>query len=243
MTSEQARAILELYHHGVEPTDEEREALAIVEEDRELAQWYEQEQTFDQAVREKLAELTPPAHLLEDLQALKHRQTSQAFSIRRALALAAIFTLLAIVAFGFLRPPSTGKYSLSDFRQDMVRLVDKLEPGSVNPGAWPDIQASLRSQSAPLPVGLERLLGETEPIGCRVEVWNDREVSMICFQTPDDEMLHLFVVMRDVLSERDVNQMQKLVKEGGYPTRCWEKGGQLYLLVGGGPEVAVPGFG
>lgn len=61
----------------LDPEDPEiGELLMLVEEDLELAEWFAQEQVFDQAFAEKLQEITPPAGLDERIiAAIEKRQS------------------------------------------------------------------------------------------------------------------------------------------------------------------------
>ncbi|WP_269540382.1 hypothetical protein [Cerasicoccus fimbriatus] len=61
----------------LDPEDPEiGELLMLVEEDLELAEWFAQEQVFDQAFAEKLQEITPPADLDERIIAAMEKTQS-----------------------------------------------------------------------------------------------------------------------------------------------------------------------
>ncbi|MGE9294411.1 MAG: hypothetical protein ACQKBW_12415 [Puniceicoccales bacterium] len=72
MDRTEAKAILSAYRADMPDIDEAvfAEALAMAEQDPELAQWFEDEQNFDEIFAGKLADVQPPADLKDKLLAL-----------------------------------------------------------------------------------------------------------------------------------------------------------------------------
>ena len=97
MTEQQARVILQSYRPGSDDPDDPQfaEALRETERNPELAEWLKEEQTFDCAVADKLAEVPEPLGLKTRILAL-HQQPERKSS---SWSLAAILAVVAAVLF------------------------------------------------------------------------------------------------------------------------------------------------
>ena len=83
-------------------------------------------------------------------------------------------------------------------------------------------------------------VGSGKGMGCAVVEWGECKVSLICFRTADNQVVHLFVAKR---CDIDCDDLETLiaadVEARGLHTAGWADGKSLYLMVGGDPSVQV----
>src|SRR5882724_4265510 len=125
MDKEQAKEILLRYRPGRDDTVDPQvaEALALLDQDPELAVWFERQHRVDDAIRARLREMPVPAGLKERILA-EQKIVRPEFGWRRTLlaAAAGVALLTALVEWIMLRPASMDT-KFSAYREQMVRTV------------------------------------------------------------------------------------------------------------------------
>src|SRR5438132_13765919 len=96
MDSSEAKEILSLYREGIDDSDPQfAEALAQAEHDPELSDWLRQQGESYRAVRNKLRETEPPAHLRDKILRERPIPFPRAKPAARILQLAAAIAIFA----------------------------------------------------------------------------------------------------------------------------------------------------
>ena len=232
MNSDEAKQILLLYRPGTADADDPAvaEAIACAREDAELAAWFEQHQAFQKAMRAKFRQVKAPEHL-------KFELLTQTKIIRPAVwwwqrpawlaAAAAIALLLGYLAF-WQRPYIPDHFV--DYRKMMVAKAESLYDMDWHTSDMDKLRQRFAEKRAPsdyhLPAGLQnaQLLG-----GLKV-AWRTHPISMICFRTPDNTNVWLFVTDRSALKDAPQGR-RKFDKVDRLLTASWTEGDRFYVLV------------
>ena len=79
-------------------------------------------------------------------------------------------------------------------------------------------------------------------MGCREIDWNGTKVSLICFHQENGDVVHLFVVETEGMSEVEMDKLGILDRRNGLETQGWRDEKYAYLYVGSSPEVSLAGL-
>lgn len=222
MNSEEAKFILQAYRPDTEDDRDPRfvEALELLKQDPELAQWFEEQHRFDQAIRAKLTEVPVPRDLRSRILAGRSLVRPKAFYQRPALlALAASIVLLLSVAslVWFQETEPNAEVAWEQGMIDFLASDFRLEFPATDLNEIRDWLAAktLASQSQ-LPARLEN----SPPIGCRTLQWNDREVALICFRA-NQHVVHVFMMNRSDWPQLETPGRPRMDSMDGWATACW----------------------
>jgi hypothetical protein len=251
MNRDEAKSILLLYRPEADAVDPQvAEALALAKQDAELARWFEQLSAARSMVRAQFRQIEPPAGLKEQIvseQAVRSKTKSRRDMVVGAVAVAAI-----VVAFIFMGHSwsNRDKYenvpnTFANYQERMMVIAKAGYYMDLNSGDFAKIQAYLAEKRAPSDYTLPPGLRQTKAIGCAVQHWDDRNVSMICFSTgkspapnqPSD--LWLFVVDRSSVKQSPTATSPQFSKVGEIITATWTQGDKLYLLGTAGDEETI----
>jgi hypothetical protein len=233
MEKDRAQSILSVYRPGNQDEADPffAEARAELARNPELARWFEEEQAFDRAISEKLADLVAPfglkTRILANATPVATRQWS--WTARFALAAAALFLLAQIIGLWHTQFQKTR--TLAHYQQEMVSFVKLNPPLEVESHDLAKMQAWLGQENAPSKVDLPLRLAALQPVGCRVLWFRDHKVALLCFQRGGDNLAHLFVIDRAALPKLKPGAKPVFAGEGEWMTASWAKEDHAYMLV------------
>ncbi len=236
MTMPEAKQVLLLHRPWLRelPDSETAEALALVEREALLRQWWDDHLACQQALRAKLREVPAPARLRESILA-ERKVLRPAFWQRPLvwLAAAAACVLLIGIAALMLQPRPPDRFA--DFRSRMVRSALRQYSMDIVTNDMQQVRQFMAARGAPadyaLPAGLERL----SLTGGAALKWRSTPVAMVCFDRGNQEMLYLFVMDRSMVMDAPP-QTPQIEKVNKLMTVSWSAGDRTYVLAG--PEEA-----
>ena len=233
MEKDRVQSILSVYRPGDQDEADPffAEAKAELARDPELARWFEQEQAFDRAISEKLADLVAPfglkTRILASATPVATRQWS--WTARLSLAAAALILLAQIV--GLWHTQSQKTRTLAHYQQEMVSFIKLDPPLEVESHDLAKMQTWLGQENAPSRMNLPPRLAALQPVGCRVLWFRDHKVTLLCFQRGGDNLAHLFVIDRAALPKLKPGAKPVFAGEGEWMTASWAKEDHAYMLV------------
>jgi hypothetical protein len=244
MNRDEAKEILRLHRPQATVTDDPQlaEALALAKSDPKLSQWLATHLSHQESVRAAFRQIAPPAGLKEQIiseEIARRRRLVR----RRATAWAALAALILFAGLGiFLFSRPAGENDFVNYRARMVRVALTGYAMDLETNDMTQIRAYLARQNAPaeykLPAGLEKV----SLIGCAVEKWHGKPVTMICFKTGqqvargEQNDLWVFVADRTALKNVPVSSEPALAKVNRLATAAWTDGKRIYLLGVAGDE-------
>ncbi|MBI4664742.1 MAG: hypothetical protein HY735_38630 [Verrucomicrobia bacterium] len=241
MNIDEAKFILQAYRPGGQDAGDPQfaEALQQVQKDPALAQWFSEEQHLDAAIAAKLGRSLPPPHLRASILAgRKILEPIPWWNRRVVTAVAASAALLFALTALWMRTGQTP--SLAAFRKDMGQVLSshayalELQTPDVE-----QIQRWLKTNRGHgdfvLPAGMKGFPG----FGCHVRDWNGKRVSMICFRSKGDGIVHLFVINRLDLRNAPPPGPPQFAAAGEWMTASWTQGDKTYVLAGGMDRSAM----
>ena len=235
MNREEAKYLLHAYRVGGQDASDPqfREALELLKQDPELAQWFAEDQAIHRRLADKFSKLPVPGDLKTQL--LATRKIMQPVPwwkkpMRLAAAAAAIALLVCSLAVWF---SVAGREKFADFRSFAATMaatkMERLDFTSQDPREVKQWLANRGDTPADfvIPAGLNG----RPSIGCCVMNWHGQKVSMVCFEMENRKVAHLFVVDRARL--RNVPSMaQALTAGNGINTVAWSDRKNVYVLAG-----------
>jgi hypothetical protein len=242
MTNQLAKEILLRFRPGTtDATDPEfAEALDQAKRDPELGRWFEQQQAFHIAIRDRLRHLPVPTALKEDILAGCRPAATLVWWQQpafQALAAAAAIVLLVGVGRLWLQPREDRNFAA--FQNRVVRNAQRGYVMDITTTNLGEIRQFLAKQGAHadyvLPAPLEKLPGD----GGAVLRWNDKMVSMVCFDLGNHNELFLFVASRSDLPDAPSASEPQFTQIGRLTAASWSAGDRTYVLAGPGDEQFV----
>jgi hypothetical protein len=242
--NEPAKLILSAYRpHGQDADDPTfADALAAAGQDATLADWLREQQEFDRAIADRLAQVAPPPGLRERIIAgAKVSRTREWWQWPQVWAVAAMFLIL--VVFGErLAPPHHRE--LADWQTHALGVLDELEAGRTgfNKSAKnsAELTAWLREHAAPTPAVPSKLTA-TETWGCKTWTWQGRQVSLMCFKA-GEKGVHLFTTDRAGLADSPPEGKPEFARHGEWVVASWSQGDKTHMLAGLEGEAMLRGF-
>lgn len=235
MTHDQVKDALRLQRAGcVDTSDAEvAEALRLVAAEPGLRAWWEEQQQFDRGVRAALEGLPVPEGLEAAILAGRTPARVVRFPDRRrwlwmgaAAAAAVVISMVGSVLWG--RGTRTSEWDT--FRNRMARAALREYRMTLTTNDLGVIQGYLAQAGAPaayeLPVGVKGLPG----LGCGVVRWQDRPVSMVCFDLGRKRILWLFVAEQASVRGAPVSNETRSERWGQLATTAWSDGRHVYLM-------------
>jgi hypothetical protein len=248
MNRDEAKHILLLYRPGPADGDDPQiiEALALAQQDMELARWFGEHCARQEILCAKFRQISAPAGLKEQIisEQLAREKAAVWQRNRALLATAAIVALLVLATF-WLRPVASAGDTLAVYRSRMIGAALRGYVMDLTTSDPAQIRAYLKQNHAPADYGLPAPLQKLALTGCAIESWQGAKVSMICFRTgkplPPGEQsdLWLFVVDRTSVKNAPLAGPPQLAKIHQLMTAMWSQGDKLYLLGTAGDEQTV----
>jgi hypothetical protein len=256
MNRDEAQNILLLYRPGTADSDDPQviEALALAQQDVELARWFGEHCAQQEILRAKLRQIPVPAGLKEQIISEQAALTGIAARRRNVLAgvlaVAAIVVSLLVVSRTLIpRGAGTKDYNtLANYQGQMIGIASSAYRMDYSTNDLTQIRAYLAKNGAPAEYTVPAPLEKTATTGCAIESWGNARVSMICFRTgkalppnqPGD--LWLFVVDRTSVKNAPSAGPPQLARIHQLMTATWTQGDKLYLLGTEGDEQSVRRF-
>jgi hypothetical protein len=218
------------------------EALSMLENDAELAEWFEHQLAFDRQVKEALRDAPEPVGLKDSvLQGYRNSKRNKVIRyVRWATAVAAVLLLGVGGFWSYASNYNNKMHEYATFREGMSHyiagsyfILDFLDTDLGKIGHW------LEKKNSPMYESIPALLAEKEPLGCKKMAWRGQDVSLICFHREDGKIIHMFVAERSGLSEEAFANLDEVLISHDLETGGWVTDTHVYLLTGSEPGVTI----
>jgi hypothetical protein len=231
MNNDEAKFILGVYRSDGRDAGDPTfaESLAQAARDPALRAWLQREQSWDEALSAKLAEVPVPD--LRKLILAGGRASRRRRAWGRSAAWLAVAAAVAVLigAIGRIRSRPAGEppVDLAAFaRHDLA--ADAAEHLGAVP-ALASLQRHLADPSTRLSAGLDIDLAALRRGGCRVVKVSGLDVYEVCFER--DGQFHLYIApLADFESARP-GAAPELVTQGGLASAMWADGRYVYVAV------------
>lgn len=239
MTSDEAKFILSAAQlDELDASDTETaEAIALTQRDPELKAWYEDLRQFDDAVRQQLLTVEPPAELQSEILA-GIRVTRQRIWRRRpilsSLLGVAAAAMICVVGWLLLSTSSTG--DADDLRLAMlseIESLDRLDHVSDDPR---ELTEWLNRNHVPVEFNIPDQAGDRKLAGCKILSWRRSRATLICFESAADRGaagFHLVVVEAKTMSDLADGEL-RLLPDDDWSTAAWREGDLVYFIAARG---------
>jgi hypothetical protein len=237
MDREQAKEILLGYQPGSDDAVDARitEALRLVENDAELALWFEQQQHADAMIRRGLREMPVPSDLKERI--LAGRKVVRVdFGWRRVVLVAAAAAIIVLGFVGYWMFRQTSRYGLGTYRLTMVRYVTGPYPMVAQAKSFDELRQVLAQKGWPTDFIVPDALQNATVVGGGALEWNGRKVDLACLRE-SGRGLWLFVVDNAALPNAPSSTTPRIQMVDAVPTAVWSQDGKTYLFAAQGDEA------
>jgi anti-sigma factor RsiW len=236
MHRDEAKYLLSAYRpDGQDAADPQfHDALELLKIDPELARWFAEERALDRALAAKFAAFPVPPQLKHQLLAARKVVRPAAPWWQRPgwiTAAAAALTLLLIVLA--LSWPSTQRTELADLGAYLGAVAAGRAGGLEMIRDLPAVRQWLGEHGAPADFVLPAGLASLPSLGCRVLEWNGHPVAFVCFELPNQERVHLFVLDRQAVPGARSNSAPGVATlRDGIQALWWADTRRVYVLAG-----------
>lgn len=237
MNTHDAKRILTDYRPGrSENSREVTEALALVERDPELNEWFSGQQRFHANVKKSLRTIEVPADLKTRILSGKKVVPLWRKTIPLYAAAAAAIILIGVATMWFQR--SDEQITFAGYQDRMVGFAlreYRMDVLSEDPQV---IRNFLRKQGAPADFQLPRGLAQLPVMGGARLSWQGAPVSMVCYKLKDKEIAYLFVTEETASkTEAALSAVPTFGTTKGLQTATWKQGANVFFLAAPlGPE-------
>lgn len=239
MTKLEAQKVLELFRpSGQQPDDPLlRQALEMTRTDADLRAWFEQHLRTEQAIRDKFRAIPVPDSLKQRLLEQKKIVRPQfVWGTAQWLKLAACLVVLVGLVFALSRF-ELERPQFAQFESRMVRSALREYKMELLTGDMGQLRHWMEARQAPADFDVPKGLAGLKLTGGGVLHWHDHPVSMACFDRGDKQMLFLFVLDKNAVSDPPSALESEKVKS--LATVSWTEGANTYLLAGPGDAQAL----
>lgn len=239
MDSQQAKEILLSYRPGVDDAKNPAIVAALhqLEQDPELANWFQQVQETDQAIRHRLREMPVPLDLKQRILAeQKIARPDFGWQRRiRIIAVAAAIILVGVLStWMFFRSSRNG---LNAYRADMVRYVStSYNDRFIKATSFDELRQVLAARQWPTDFVVPDQLQSVTVVGGGAVEWKGHKVALACMKE-GRHGLWLFVIEKSALSDAPRTETPRVEPVDGTPTAAWSQGGNAYLFTVQGDEA------
>ncbi|MDF7823259.1 hypothetical protein P4B35_04490 [Pontiellaceae bacterium B12227] len=242
-TNKAFEEILSAYRTGDEEryADDFAESFQALETDRELENWFKDDQAFDDEFRAALNAFKVPE--MKPVEAPKAEIKRFPFLKLAAAALfAGVLGGIGVSQYGAAQQRKTTAL-VDDMRQSMAAFAAssfELDTMNNDLNVLRDLIVSKGGTEAP---DLETIFANGLPMGCKVVDWDGRKVSLYCFGNAAGQVVHAFVVPTEELNgPRAAAALQAVVEFSKRDTGGFVAGDYAYLLVSSMPGVDIKPF-
>lgn len=244
MNRDEARIVLQAYRAEADSADRLRdpilaEALKLLDNDPELARWFEQEQAFDARISAALKQAAPPGELRQRILARAHRRWWNRSLHPAELALAASVVLVAALAGMWLQGRG----------EEFARLRDRVIEQSWNGRRHVDLEtpnlAEIRRFIAAHHLRsdfhLPPELSAMQVRGCTLLEIERHKVPFICFGD-GARHVHLAIIDEKLFPGSEVTSSPDFAQWNKWSTATWSNDGTTFVLAGMRPVEFVKRF-
>jgi hypothetical protein len=234
MTPQELKDLLAVYRPGTADDQDPLfdQARAHLAADPELRAWFERQQAFDTAVRERLRAVPVPKGLLGRLLSTPGPVPARpvAFPRRQWLALAAS---LAVALGGVALWRQRSSRPASPFDAYCGQLVEwlavfpKLEFESER---LSEVTAWLAANGGPARLDVPAALQQFPTLGCRRVEHAGRTASLVCFMV-DGEVVHVFSLAGPSLEGGPIGDAPRFAGHGAYTRADWSRDRVTYVIL------------
>ena len=177
-----ARKFLLLHRPGtMDAQDSEiAQALRLLQDDRELATWFEDHCGAYLAIRSKLKQIEVPPNLKRDILIGATAPAPSESRRRLRLVLGAITILLSALALWFWFRPNPSTRNYAEFEDQMVRQVQRGYAMSLASTNVADIHQYLSTRHWPADFQLTEAMQDLPITGCAALRWRNVKVTLLC---------------------------------------------------------------
>lgn len=270
MDRDEAKKILELCRPGVAEDLQDpglKAALALLETDPELADWFEAQQSVDARISGSLNTIEAPADLKDTILAgmrLHEANRNASYDLEETISfpqpsakdgrswwrspwtgMAALFAIMMVV----LNLPDGQLSGTQVADADLPPVLQFLSKEISTPKTWEfdkkdqnpmALRAFLESSNAPTPGTIPECLAEMTSIGCVVfEYSKEAKLSMICFK--NGEVYHLITADKATYPDA-IPEGPALYQCTDKAYKLWVDGDQVKILTIHGSKEEIPEF-
>src|ERR1700751_757623 len=205
MTNEEAKLILQAYAPNGRSASDRRFQAALNQArcNRELADWFANEQALDSRISDSLSKSFKPPTKLKSLllaQRVIIRPVAWWRKASHQLALAGCVALLSIFSLVWFSHP--GPVEFLKYREEMgASAVEGTEQVSEVPRDLFQVRRWLAENQLDASFMLPRRLNDGAISSCRVVNWRGKKVYIICYKVDDNQTAHLAVIDRSALKD------------------------------------------
>jgi hypothetical protein len=233
MTNEEAKLILQAYApNGRSATDPNfQAALNQARCNRELADWFANEQALDSRISGSLSKsFEPPTKLRSLLLAQRLIIRPVAWWRKRShqIALAGCAALLSVVGLVWLSHP--GPVDFLKYREEMGEsAVEGIERVSEVPRDLFQVRRWLAENELDASFMLPPGLDDGAISSCRVVNWRGNKVYIICYKLESNQTAHLTVIDRSALKDAPP-ESPVFDQIGKVATISWSRSNHTYMI-------------
>jgi hypothetical protein len=241
VTATQAKQILLAYRPWTNDAQdpEVAEALALCQQDTELAKWLENHCAVQNAIHARFQAVSVPDGLQQQIVS-EFKSRALAVWWRRPAVMATSAAVMLVIAAGSLwvSTPRTPKedVSFAAYRSRMIRTAVKAYGMDLVTNDVTQIRMYLAQHQAHADYVVPKNLNPASSVGCGVLSWQGKPVTMVCFRTgkplaPGTKSdLYLFVIDQKDVSGPPDSVTPEFAAVSTLATASWAEGGKVYVL-------------
>jgi hypothetical protein len=249
MDKREARQVLQLFRPGTNDGQDPRmtEALQCVQQDAELARWFEGHCAFHVAMHTKLKEIPVPMDLKYRIlreEALRKGRIVKLWNTVIPLAAAAVLLLTIGLWWYFDHNPGphNTEQNFAEGRDYLAKVpqrgyamtmmstnLDKIHEYLVTKQQFPDYV-------------LPKSLASLTAAGCANLEWQGHKVSMVCLKDAKKQNVYLFAMDRGDLLGAPTSTAPEFEKVHRLMTASWTVGDKIYVLAGPGDAAELKAY-
>ncbi|HRI11614.1 MAG TPA: hypothetical protein PLX89_01305 [Verrucomicrobiota bacterium] len=217
------------------------DALELVRREPELAAWWAAEQAWQAQARSSLRGMEPPAGFRESLECRMRRSRQAAW--RRPIVALALAAAVALVFVGWRwqwAPANFGDEDYVVWRQRMARVALREYRMDVVTNSLVAVERFLVQSGSPTQVTLPLPVGSLPVMGGAALRFQNRPVSMICFDRGGGQLLWLFAIDHSGPSPKSSDPRFEQI--GTLATMLWTSGDRVLLMAVQGNEQTVRSY-
>ena len=233
MTNEEAKLILQAYApNGRSASDPNfQAALNQARCNRELADWFANEQALDARISDSLIKsLKPPTKLKSLLLAQKAiiRPVAWWRQRRHQLAVAGCSALLSIVSLAWFS--HTGPVEFGKYREEVGEsAAEGIERVGEAPRDLLQVRRWLAENELDASFIVPRELNDGVISSCRAVNWRGKKVYIICYELENHQTAHLAVIDRSALKDA-APESPVFDQIGKVATVSWSRSNHTYMI-------------
>lgn len=232
MNREEAKQVLLLYRPGLarQESPEMEQALEMAAHDPDLAQWFQEHRQFQEAMQDKLRQITPPPYLKDAI--LARPKIVPLPRMRFAPAwLAAAAAIVLFLALFPLRPRTTAPDRFADYAAMMVSKATLQYGMEFRTNDLAQLRRLIAAKGGPGDYTIPSNLQKLSLTGGGSLRWRSNPVAMVCFDKGSNNMVFLFVMKSSAVKDPPPEK-PTLAKVSSMLTASWTSGDKTYVLAG-----------